>query len=329
MKEEDLTILIGGLGFMVQEYVDILHTRFPKLNILPYPILAESDSNQIPEGIEKVDIVASFNAYPYALPKIDHLKWFHILMTGYEHILETKLISKDVYLTTSAGSVSIPVAEAVMGYLLFFVKKQRASLENQKRHKMDRMLGQMRELHDRNLCVLGLGHLGKEIAKKAKLGFNMNVLGVDKYVTQFEYADQIITPDLLSQTLESQDFVVISLPYTPETHGLIGESELKQMKPTAYLINIARGEILDKNAFTIALKENWIAGAAIDVFWGDPTKEAVLDETDELWDFRNLFITAHNATGTDRYIERTARLFGDNLERFMAGDDLINVIHDR
>ena len=329
MKEENLTVLIGGLGFMVQEYVNIIHERFPKLNILPYPLLAESDASGIPEGIEKVDIIASFNAYPHAIPKITNLKWFHILMTGYEHILATNLISREVSLTTSAGSVSIPVAETVMGYLLFFVKKHRESMENQSIHKMDRMLGQMRELHDRNLCVLGLGHLGKEIARKAKLGFDMNVLGVDKYVSQFEYADEILPPDRLDKALEASDFVVISLPHTPETNGLMGAPELKKMKPTAYLINIARGEILDKEAFTLALKENWIAGAAIDVFWGDPTKEAVLEEADPLWDMPNLFITAHNATGTDRYIQRTAALFGDNLEQYMAGKPLLNLIDKR
>ncbi len=329
MKEENLTVLIGGIGFMVQEYADVLGKRFPKLNILSYPVLAESDSSQIPEGIEKVDIIASFNAFPHAIPKIENLKWFHILMTGYEHILATNLIPKDVLLTTSAGSVSIPVAETVMGYLLFFVKKQRVSMENQKIHKMDRMLGQMRELHDRNLCILGLGHLGKEIARKAKLGFDMKILGVDKYVSQFEYADEIYPPEQLDTVLEMSDFVVIALPHTSETNNLIGESELRKMKPTAYLVNIARGEILDKEAFTRALKEKRIAGAAIDVFWGDPTKEAVLDEADPLWDMPNLFITAHNATGTDRYIDRTAALFGDNLERFMAGKMLLNLIVKR
>lgn len=328
-KRRDLTVLVGGLGFMVQEYVGLIQKEFPALNIIPYPALQESDASQVPAGIEKVDVVASFNAYPHALPRIEDLKWFHILMTGYEHILATGLIPKDVLLTTSAGSVSIPVAEVVMGYLLFFVKKFKASLENQGKHKMDRMLGQMRELHDRNLAVLGLGHLGKEVAKKAKLGFGMRVTGVDSLVPEFEYADRIVKPDKLDQVLSESDFVVITLPLTPETEGMISSAQLKRMKPTAYLVNVARGEILDKAAFTLALKERWIAGAAIDVFWGDPTKEAVLDKDDELWDLDNLFITAHNATGTDRYIARTAQVFCDNLKRFMAGEPLVNIVRQR
>jgi len=329
MKEEELTVMLGGLGFMVEEYVDIVRNRFPRLKILPYPVLAETGDSQIPEGIEDVDIIASFNAYPYAMAKIRKLKWFHILMTGTEHILATGLVPGNVLLTTSAGTVSIPVAEVVMGYLLFFVKKFRASLENQKIHKMDRMLGQMRELHDRTLAVLGLGHLGKEIAKKARLGFEMNVIGVDKFVKEWEYADQVFPPDKLDEVLKTSDFVVIALPHTEETQGLIGERELRLMKPTAFLVNIARGEILDKEAFGRALKEKWIAGAAIDVFWGDPTKEAVLVESDDLWDLENLFITAHNATGTDRYIQRTGAFFCDNLERFMAGERLLNLVEER
>jgi len=329
MKEEELTVLIGGLGFMVEEYARIVSKRFPKLKVISYPVLAESDSSQIPHNVRNVDIIASFNAYPYAMAEIQDLKWFQILMTGYEHVLATGLIPKDVLLTTCAGTVSIPVAEVVMGYLLHFVKKFGKSIENQKMHKMDRMLGQMRELHDRNLGILGLGHIGKEIAKKAKLGFEMNVLGFDKFVQEFEYADAIYLPQNLEEVLRKSDFLIIALPHTPDTQGLIGERELRLMKPTAYLVNIARGEILEKDAFTRALKEKWIAGAAIDVFWGDPTKEAVLSEKDELWDMENLFITAHNATGTDRYISRTASLFCDNLERYMAGKELMNLVKQR
>jgi len=329
MKEEELTVLIGGLSFMVEEYVQIVRDRFPKLKIMPYPVLTENDSSQIPEGIENVDIIASFNAYPYAMTRIKKLKWFQILMTGYEHILSANLVPQEVFLTTAAGTVSIPVAEVVMGYLLFFVKKFRASLEHQKLHKMDRMLGQMRELYDRNIGILGLGHLGKEIAKKAKLGFEMRVLGYDKFVTEFEYADEIYPLDKLDDVLKVSDFLVISLPLSPDTEELINERELRLMKPTSYIVNIARGEILNKEAFTQALKEQWIGGAAIDVFWGDPTKEAVLEEYDELWDLDNLFITAHNATGTDRYITRTANLFCDNLERFMKGKELINLVEER
>jgi phosphoglycerate dehydrogenase-like enzyme len=309
--------------------VRIVKERFPGVTVLPYPVLNESDESRMPAGVQDVDVIAAFNAYPYTIPKIRKLKWFHIMMTGYEHVLESKAISPDVQLTTSAGTVSIPVAEAVMGYLLFFVKKFRASLENQKIHKMDRMLGQMRELHRQTLGILGLGHLGKEIARKAKLGFDMKVVAMDNFVTSFEFADEIHHRSNLDEILKRSDFLVISLPLTMETTKLIGERELRLMKPTAYLVNIARGEILDKMSFSRALAEGWIAGAGIDVFWGDPTKEAVLDKDDPLWDFQNLLITAHNATGTDRYIRRTGDFFCDNLERFMRGQALVNLVTER
>ncbi|MBW2122196.1 MAG: D-2-hydroxyacid dehydrogenase [Deltaproteobacteria bacterium] len=328
MREERLTVLIGGPGFMVEEYVRIVRDRFPKLKILPYPVLTETDQSQVPEGVEEVDIIASFNPYPRAMARIKALKWFQVLMTGYEHVLRTGLVPPEVPLTTTAGTVSIPIAEVVMGYLLFFVKKFKASLENQSLRRMDRMLGQMRELHDRTIGILGLGNIGKVIAKKAKLGFEMRVLGYDKVVKEWEYADRIYPVGGLDEVLKAADFLVISLSLTEETRGLIGERELGLMKPTAYLVNVARGEILDKEAFTKALREHWIAGAAIDVFWGDPTAYE-LAEDDELWGLDNLFITAHNATGTDRYVMRTADLFCDNLERFMNGRDLINLVGER
>ena len=327
-KEENLKILIGGPGFMVEEYVQIVRENFPKAKILGSPVLVETEGNQVQGEVEGVDIIASFNAYPLTIPKIRKLKWFQVLMTGYEHIIRTGLIGKDVILTNCAGTVSIPIAEVVMGYLLFFVRKFRKSLENQKLHKMDRMLGQMRELHQRTMGLLGLGHIGKVIAKKAKLGFEMRVLGYDRYVKEFEYADRIYPADQLDEVLRASDFVVISLPLVPETNGLIGARELRLMKPTAYLVNVARGEILDKEAFARALREGWIAGAAIDVFWGDPTAY-ILPPEDELWDLSNLFITAHNGTGTDRYVIRTGQLFCENLSRFMKGEPLINVVTER
>jgi phosphoglycerate dehydrogenase-like enzyme len=253
-QERELKVLIGGPGFMVEEYVQIVKERFSKINVFASPVLVETAGNQVQGKIEDVDVMASFNAYPYSMPRMKKLKWFQVLMTGYEHILRTGLIRKDIILTNSAGTVSIPIAEVVMGYLLFFVKKFRESLDNQRLHKMDRMLGQMRELHQRTMGLLGLGHIGKVIAKKAKLGFDMEVLGYDKYVKEFEYADRIYPDDQLDELLKISDFVVISLPHTPETNRLIGERELKLMKPTAFLVNLARGEILIKR-LTRALKE--------------------------------------------------------------------------
>jgi D-2-hydroxyacid dehydrogenase (NADP+) len=327
-QERDLRVLLGGPGLMVEEYAQIVKGKFPNLNLLTTPVLVETEMNQVQGGVEEVDIVASFNAYPFTLPRMKKLKWFQVLMTGYEHILKTGLIGKDILLTNCAGTVSIPIAEAVMGYLLFFVKKFRRSLENQKLHKMDRMLGQMQELHQRTIGVLGLGHIGKIIARKAKLGFDMEVVGYDKYIKEFEYADQVYPDDQLDEVLKISDFVVISLPLIPETNRLIAERELRLMKSTAFLVNVARGEILDKEAFTRALKEGWIAGGAIDVFWGDPTAY-ILPPEDELWDLDHLMITAHNATGTDRYVTRTGQLFCENIARFMGGEPLLNMITER
>ena len=327
-RQKDVKVLMGGPGFMVQEYVQIVKAKFPELNVINSSVLVETEDNRVQGSVEDVDVIASFNAYPFTMPKMKKLKWFQVLMTGYEHVLRTGLIPREMLLTNCAGTVSIPIAEVVMGYLLFFVKKFQTSLENQRRHKMDRMLGQMRELHNRTIGVLGLGHIGKVIAKKAKLGFDMEVLGYDKIVTQFEYADRIYRAEQLDEILKVSDFVVISLPLIKETEGLMGERELKLMKPTAFLVNVARGEVLDKGAFARALKEGWIAGAAIDVFWGDPTAY-VLPPEDELWNLKNLLITAHNATGTDRYVTRTAELFCENIGRFMKGEPLMNLVTQR
>jgi len=140
--------------------------------------------------------------------------------------------------------------------------------------------------------------------------------------------DAFYGPGRLQEVLEQSDFVVICLPLTDQTKGLIGEEELRSMKESSYLINVARGEIVVKEALVKALKERWIAGAALDVYWGDPTVNLLAPE-DELWQFDNVILTPHNAATTDRYLPRAFDLFCANLERFIRGEELINLVSER
>ncbi|MGE5263560.1 MAG: NAD(P)-dependent oxidoreductase, partial [Acidobacteriota bacterium] len=124
--------------------------------------------------------------------------------------------------------------------------------------------------------------------------------------------------DLLAQS----DFVLISTPLTDETRWMIGEAELRSMKPTAFIVNIARGEIVDETALVRALKENWIAGAGLDVFAKEP-----LPTDSELWKLENVLMAPHISSATPYYDDRAVDLFSENLRRYLRGDELLNLVN--
>jgi phosphoglycerate dehydrogenase-like enzyme len=133
--------------------------------------------------------------------------------------------------------------------------------------------------------------------------------------------ERIYGPDALHEMLGECDYVVIALPLTPDTEHLVGEAELRAMKSDAYLVNIARGGIVDEAALVQALREGWIAGAGLDVFEEEP-----LPADSPLWGLENALISPHVAGFTPRYDERAATLFAENLARYLAGERLLNLV---
>ena len=132
---------------------------------------------------------------------------------------------------------------------------------------------------------------------------------------------EVFTPDHLMEMLPLCDFVVVALPLTPETRGFLGEEQFKAMKRTAFLINIARGQIVQEEALVRALREGWIAGAAVDVFAQEP-----LPPESEMWEVPNLIVTPHMAGNFSAYLDRVMDILRENLRRFVAGEPMINVL---
>ncbi len=160
--------------------------------------------------------------------------------------------------------------------------------------------------------ILGLGNIGTKIARLAK-AFHMRVIATEiRPIKKPGYVDEMLPAADLPRLLEQSDFVVIAIPLTPETSKLIGLKEFKTMKPTAYLINVARGGIIDEPILVQALKEGWIAGAGLDVFNLEP-----LPPQSPLWDLPNVIITPHCAGLREDYDLLVTKLFCKNLRRFL------------
>lgn len=177
------------------------------------------------------------------------------------------------------------------------------------------------ELTGKTLGLVGLGAVGSEVARRAK-AFGLRVVATRRRPElACMYADDVRGPDELPWLLRESDFVALCAPLTRATRGLVGEDELRLMKPTAYLINVARGELVDEQGLCSALATGVIAGAGLDVFEQEP-----LPKRSPLWDLPNVMITPHNAGQSRRSQERVNALFRENLERYLDGRPLANVV---
>jgi phosphoglycerate dehydrogenase-like enzyme len=178
-------------------------------------------------------------------------------------------------------------------------------------------------MRGKTVGIVGLGHIGREVARLCQ-AFGMKVIAPRrsaKKAGRARYVDRLLPAGQMPVLLAESDFVVICVPLTQETRKLIGEKEFKAMKPTAYIINIARGGIIDEEALVRALEEKRISGAGLDVTVPEP-----LPPESPLWDFDNVILSPHVSGGMDEYMERATDLFCENLGRYLAGKRLRNVI---
>ncbi|MGB9867632.1 MAG: D-2-hydroxyacid dehydrogenase [Bacillota bacterium] len=255
-------------------------------------------------------------------PKATQLRWIQVGAAGVDDVLFPELVESPVVVTNCRGIHASTISEHVFAMILAFARGLFKFQRDRKLRKWDRT--GVSEVSGKTIGIVGLGAIGSKIARRAKC-FGMKVIGVKKHTTQaVPYVDKLVSQDELLQALPEMDYVVISVPLTAETFRLIGERELKAMKPTAYLINIARGKVVDEAALIRALKEGAIAGAGLDVYEVEP-----LPAESELWDMENVIFTPHVAGTFSENVERITEIFVENLKRYVAGQEMINVVNKR
>jgi len=252
------------------------------------------------------------------------LKWVHVIWAGVEGYLFPEFVDSPVILTSSSGVHRIPVSEMIIAMMLMLAKRLYKFMRFQLEGKWIRPISDElipNELADKTAGILGLGNIGMETAWKAKC-LGMKVLALQrKPIRRPTYVDEILGPKDLDYLLSESDYLIITVPLTRETYHMISEGELKLMKPSAYVINVSRGAIIDHAALIKALKEGWIAGAGLDVFEEEP-----LPEDSEFWRLENVVITPHISGWTPHYDDRVVKIFCENLARYLDGKPLINVV---
>lgn len=252
------------------------------------------------------------------ITQVPNLRWVHTISAGVDHLLFPELRESDTILTNASGVFNVPIAETVMAYILAVVKRLPEFWVRQRERRWEKL--PLRELRDLTVGIVGLGDIGAEVARLCR-AFGMRVLGLRRRPAPRDVADEVMPPDRLHDLLARSDFVVIAVPLTAETRGMIGRAELAAMKPDAWLINISRGAIVDEEALIEALREGRIGGACLDVFVQEP-----LPPDSPLWDMPNVIITPHNSWSSPHIEEREIDLFLENLRRYVAGEPLLNVV---
>ncbi|PRR77263.1 putative 2-hydroxyacid dehydrogenase [Clostridium liquoris] len=246
------------------------------------------------------------------------LKWVHVLAAGVDKLPFKELKEKNIKVTNSSGIHATPISEHVFATLLFLEKKLDV-LYKQQLNKCWRQQP-IEELKDKTMAIIGVGQIGREIARKAK-AFDMRVLGIKNTPTPVEYVDEMYSMDNLKEVLCKSHVVVIALPLTEETNGLFTLETFKSMRRDAYFINIGRGKIVHEESLIKSLQQGIIKGASLDVFQEEP-----LDKDSPLWHMDNVIITPHQSGNSPHYMERAVNIFMENLEKIKNGEELINLV---
>ena len=248
------------------------------------------------------------------------LKWFNSFSAGVNPLMECGIKDLDIIITNAAGIHGKPMGVTTMGYVISYLRKFPLMLENQKKHIRQKPDALPEEPEGKTLGIVGAGAIGSEVAKYAKtLGFR--VIGVKRRAVPLEHYDRVYSNQHLDLALGQMDFVVILTPLTQETRGLVDAGRLAACKPGAYLINIARGPVVETAALIQALRSGHLGGCALDAI-----DEADLPADSPLWDMPNVFLTPQYSATSPLYVDRAVEQFLENLDNFRAGRPLFNVI---
>lgn len=292
---------------------------------------ASAASAAVLEAVSAAEIYLGFGVPAEILRAAPRLRWVHSGAAGVGGSLTPAMVESDVVFTNSAGIHGPPVAETVIGYLLHFGRgldlAAAAQLEGRwDKAPFDGVDAPIRELSRSTVGVVGLGGLGREVAWRA-LALGAAVVGTRRRpepVAGLEGVAVLTGPDGLRRLLRRSDYVVLTLPETAETRGLIGSDELDAMGPEAVLVNVGRGSLVRENALVAALRQGRIRGAALDVFASEP-----LPPGHPLWTTPRTLITPHTSAYTHAFWERELALIRDNLARYLSGRRLRNVVDKR
>lgn len=283
-----------------------------KLNIDVHIMKEENAPLSI--NTEKIDaIVCNWLFVNHDIRKFTNLKYVQLLSAGLDRMPLDYAKEHNIQVYNAGGVYSIPMAEFAVCGVLQLLKKSRNFMVQQSQHAWvkQRNLG---ELSDKTVCILGMGRVGSEIAKKFSV-FCKRIIGVDIVEFQNHYFDKVYSIDMIDAAISQADVIVITLPLTEKTKYLFDMEKFKKMRNTSIIVNIARGKIVKENDLIAALADNEIGGAVLDVFEEEP-----LNTDSLIWDNPQIVATPHNSFVSQLNDERMWKIIISNLQKYIQGE---------
>ncbi len=306
------------------DFPERIRRRWPAMRVVHL-----TDAHRLPEEIADADIYVGFWARSELFRQARKLRWVHATAAGVGQLLHPEFVASDVVLTNARGVNAAPIGDHTLAVILALSRHLPSAWRHQREHRWAQQQiwderPRPKELAGQRLVLVGLGALGREIAVRAR-AFGMKITAVTRSGRDPDgLADEALPPERLDEALTEADFLVLAAPETAETLRLIDARRLALMKPGACLVNVARGRLVDEAALAESLASGSLAGAALDV-----TEHEPLAPESPLWDMENVLITPHIANASERLWERQWAIFRENLERWFAGKELINVVDKR
>ncbi|MBN2268444.1 MAG: D-2-hydroxyacid dehydrogenase [Acholeplasmataceae bacterium] len=299
------------LNVLKEKHVNILKERHPEIEWI-------IDLDQ------RFDCDAIF-AMPQTLKKelldqFKHLKWIQLLSAGYDTIDQQYLKERNIVLSNAPDVYSISIAEDVFSKILLFNRHLEGYLQHMK-EGLWKNIHVSHEICESTVGIIGAGSIGKEVAKRMK-AFGARVLGYKKTYEALENFDQIFTDqEGLNTIYQESDYLIVTLPSSPQTKKMIGKEAFALFKPSLLFINVSRGDIVDQDVLIDALIHDKIRGAGLDVMVPEP-----LPKDHILWTLDNVFITPHNSIGSPRIQDRLLHVLSMSLDRYVNHIELPNKI---
>lgn len=298
-----MNLLITGAWQEAKKNIETIEQMGHQVQFLQF----EKDS--LPCDYEWIEgIIGNGIFLSHPIKKFINLKYIQLTSAGFDRVPMDYVRERNIKINNARGVYSAPMAEYAVSGVLSLYKSQRFFIENQKSHKWEKKRD-LKELSDKNVCILGCGSVGTECAKRFE-AFGCFVSGVDIVVREIEHFTKVYHLNDVKEVLSNSDIVIITLPLTDETYHMFNEEMFTVVKPGAVLVNIARGGLIDTEAMVKAL-ETKLGGAVLDVFEEEPLKE-----DSPLWDMENVIVTPHNSFVGDGNNRRMSNVILKNLENY-------------
>ena len=298
-------------------YYDHIRTRFPEVTVNMV-----DHHTRVDPHIGSADVLVTFGPMmaDHVLAKGANLKWIQALGTGIDGIVDQPSLRREVLVTNMHGFHGAPVSEAALMSMLALARDLPRSLRSQRERKWVRFPGSL--IRGKTVGIFGIGAIAAELAPRCK-AMGMTVVGITSAQRPVAGFDRVFGRDELIAAVRDLDYLVLLTPYTPETRHIVNAAVFAAMKPGSYIVNLARGGVVDEAALIQALEQGKLAGAALDVFAKEP-----LPDDHPFWDMDNVIITTHQGGFFDGYPDHALPVVENNLRKFLAGDlkNMLNIV---